>query len=154
MTVKHQTIRLIKFIFHFCIFLVYLFLVTDLNNLCSTWIIAGEKKYWSQYLLNLFICHIKTLPFWIYLCYRQKRRHLPTWSTWSFSVRRPQTLRSLWGLTWSGRAWRSNSHAPSRAVHPQRSHGKTFQFFILRWPTVITFLKVSIKLHCSGSIAN
>lgn len=61
---------------------------------------------------------------WICLCSRQKRRHQLIWSTWRTWVRRPQTSQSLWGHTQSGRAWWSNSRAPSRATHLQKSPGK------------------------------
>lgn len=91
---------------------------------------------WIQKNLNIYqhihfylLCTVYLFIVWrssICLCFRQKWRHLPTWSTLSIWVRRPQTFQSLWGLTLFGRAWRWNSPAPSTAIHPQRLRGKNF----------------------------
>lgn len=100
--------------------------------------------------------HFKSLlPFSSSLsCSRQRGRHLPTWSTWSVWVRGPQTFQSLWGLTLFGRACRSNFPAPSRAVHPQRSHGENFSllaFTGLQWFNTMEF---SISFFFPGCAEN
>lgn len=69
---------------------------------------------------------------------RRRRRHPPTWSTWSVWVKKPPTSRSPWGPTPSGSAWQSYSPAPSRVTRPQRSRGK-------RWPRSILLRSAGIE---------